>query len=44
MQVGRPWGKACQPVLFDVAANMPLPIYADVATVGLAEPERTALT
>ncbi len=33
MQVGRPWGKACQPVLFDVAANMPLPIYADVATV-----------
>lgn len=33
MQVGRPWGKPCQPVLVDVAADIPRPIYAEVATV-----------
>jgi hypothetical protein len=33
MQAGRPWGKRCQPVLFDVAADVPRSIYTDVATV-----------
>jgi hypothetical protein len=33
MQVGRPWGKTCQPVLFDVAPDIPRPVYTQVAAV-----------
>jgi hypothetical protein len=33
MQVGRPWGKSCQPVLFDVASDIPRSVYLQVAKV-----------
>jgi hypothetical protein len=33
LAVGRPWGVACQPVRFTVAANVPDSIYAQAATV-----------
>jgi len=33
MQLGRPWGKPCQPVLFDVAADIPRSFYTEVARV-----------
>ncbi len=33
MQVGRPWGKPCQPIVFDVAPDIPRPVYNQVAAV-----------
>jgi hypothetical protein len=42
LAVGRPWGRACQPVLFSVGEGMPPDAYADVAAV-VAEAKRQGL-